>query len=72
MADSQSEANLLRFGSGFGVVTDLKIGLDGALYVTSLSQGAIYRVVPEPSTTLLLMFQSLCLAGLAARRRRLN
>lgn len=72
VADSQSEANLLRFGSGFGVVTDLKIGLDGALYVTSLSQGAIYRVVPEPSTTLLLMFQSLGLAGLAARRRRLN
>jgi hypothetical protein len=39
VADDQEEANLQRFGSGFGVVADLEIGPDGSLYVVSLSQG---------------------------------
>jgi glucose/arabinose dehydrogenase len=64
VADTQAEADLLLFGSGFGVVTDLKIGNDGALYVVSLSQGAIYRVVPEPHRLILLSAGALVLSAL--------
>jgi glucose/arabinose dehydrogenase len=67
VADNQAEANLLRFGSGFGVVTDLEIGPDGDLYVVSLSQGAIYRV-PEPASWLMLIAGAAFL-GLLYRRR---
>ena len=39
------------FGENFGIVTDLKVGPDGYLYVVSASggtgEGAIYRVVPN-------------------------
>ena len=65
VADNQAERNLLRFGSGFGVVTDLEIGPDGDLYVVSLSHEAIYRV-PEPAAWL----QLLGGAGLLALLRR--
>ena len=33
-------------GTGFGCVTDIEIGQDGFLYVVSLSQGTIYRILP--------------------------
>jgi aldose sugar dehydrogenase len=39
------------FGENFGVVTDLKVGPDGYLYVVSGSRGAdegvIYRIIPN-------------------------
>jgi len=39
------------FGENFGVVTDLKVGPDGYLYIVSASrgvdQGAIYRIIPN-------------------------
>ena len=39
------------FGENFGVITDLKVGPDGYLYVVSASrgvdQGAIYRIIPN-------------------------
>ncbi|MGH7785408.1 MAG: PQQ-dependent sugar dehydrogenase [Candidatus Binatia bacterium] len=44
VADSDSERNALRLGAGFGGISDLKIGPDGALYVVSLGSGAIYRL----------------------------
>lgn len=44
VADNATERNLVRWGQNFGVITDLKIGPDGALYVVSLSDGAIYRI----------------------------
>ena len=69
VADDQAEANLLRFGSGFGVVADLEIGPDGDLYVVSLSQGAIYRV-PEPGLILQLVAGGIGLAFLNKRRLR--
>ena len=49
VADNSAEAELLGWGADFGIVTDLEIGPDGALYVVSLTQGAIYRIrrVPE-------------------------
>ena len=34
------------FGKGFGGITDLEVGADGYLYVVSIGQGAIYRIVP--------------------------
>jgi hypothetical protein len=56
VADSAAERNLLRVGSGFGGVTDLERGPDGAIYVLSFS-GTIHRLAalnppsPTPSAT---------------------
>ena len=53
VADNTPDANLctqelseVAFASGFGVVTDVKSGPDGLLYVVSLTEGAIYRIAP--------------------------
>ena len=74
VADNSSEASLLAFGQGFGVVTDLQIGLDGALYVTSLSAGTVYRIapvpVPEAQTWVMLAVGVLVLSVLRGRRPR--
>jgi glucose/arabinose dehydrogenase len=43
-ADSDSELQGVIFGEGFDVPTDLKIGPDGMLYVSSLRDGAVYRI----------------------------
>lgn len=34
------------FGEGFGGITDLEIGPDGYLYIVSIGQGKIFRIVP--------------------------
>jgi aldose sugar dehydrogenase len=36
----------LIFGTGFGGVSDLKTGPDGLLYILSIGDGAIYRIIP--------------------------
>ena len=54
VADSATERDAVEFGSGFGAVTDIQVGPDGAVYVTSIGNGIVYRIVPEPSTTLAL------------------
>jgi glucose/arabinose dehydrogenase len=33
------------FGQGFGGITDLEVGPDGNLYVVSIGQGKIFRIV---------------------------
>jgi len=38
----------LRIGTGFGTTTDIVQGPDGALYVVSLTQNAIYRITRRP------------------------
>jgi len=43
-----SESESLLFGSGFGVVTDVRTGPDGDLYVVSLTHGAIYAIGRAP------------------------
>ena len=47
----KDDSNKIVFGENFGVVTDLKVGPDGYLYVVSGSgetgKGAIYRIVPN-------------------------
>ena len=35
------------FGEGFGGITDSKVGPDGYLYVVSIGQGKIFKVVPR-------------------------
>jgi aldose sugar dehydrogenase len=34
------------FGQGFGGITDLTIGPDGYLYVVSIGQGRVFRILP--------------------------
>lgn len=35
------------FGTGFGAITDVEEGPDGFLYIVSLSNGKIYRILPK-------------------------
>lgn len=39
----------IEFGSGFGCITDIEMGPDGFLYVSSLDNGIIYRILPVES-----------------------
>jgi len=34
-------------GTGFGCITDIESGPDGFLYVVSLGDGVIYRILPK-------------------------
>ncbi len=53
VADDNAERDLLTFGSGFGPpfggITDIKVGPDGFLYIVSIGDGAIYRILPVDS-----------------------
>jgi glucose/arabinose dehydrogenase len=46
----KEDSNSIVFGENFGVISDLKVGSDGYLYVVSASRGTdegdIYRIVP--------------------------
>jgi glucose/arabinose dehydrogenase len=54
------------FGKNFGCITDAEIGPDGLLYITSLSEGTIFRVVPRHLATGQVQgFDGLPLAALA-------
>jgi glucose/arabinose dehydrogenase len=44
VADHSDELQALIFGSGFGGLTDLKVGPDGLLYVLSFIQGKIFVI----------------------------
>jgi aldose sugar dehydrogenase len=35
------------FGEGFGGITDLTVGPDGYLYIVSIGQGKIFRILPQ-------------------------
>ena len=48
VGDSMDE---IIFGTGFGCITDVIAGPDGLLYLVSLSDGTIYRIVPKSYTT---------------------
>ncbi len=49
VADTGAELEELILGTGFGVITDLKVGPDGLLYILSLSLGKIFRVFSQVS-----------------------
>jgi glucose/arabinose dehydrogenase len=42
-----TEQTSFHFGSAFGVVTDIKTGPDGNLYVVDLLSGTVFRIVPS-------------------------
>lgn len=48
VADSNSELADIVFGSGFGGISDLKVGPDGRLYVVSLGAGKVWAIVASP------------------------
>jgi aldose sugar dehydrogenase len=39
--------NEIIFGEGFGGITDLTVGPDGYLYVVSIGQGKVFRILPQ-------------------------
>jgi len=47
VADSVAERNVYRFGTGWGVITDLQIGPDGNLWVVSLTLNRILKIRPK-------------------------
>jgi glucose/arabinose dehydrogenase len=52
IANTDSETQSVIFGEGFGGVTDLKVGLgDGHLYVLSIGNGALYKILPKAGLT---------------------
>ncbi len=46
-ASCTGEQASVRFGTGFGIVTDIRTGPDGALYVVAGFPGVIYRIGPK-------------------------
>lgn len=51
VADTEAELEELIFGTGFGGITDLKVGPDGLLYVVSIIQGKIFVISRLPSSS---------------------
>lgn len=47
VADSSTERNLLTWGTSFGVITDIKVGPDGYLYVVSAYSNRVHRIRPS-------------------------
>ena len=49
--DKNDNSCKIIFGKNFGIITDLKVGPDGYLYVVSglrgTDEGAVYRIVPK-------------------------
>ncbi|HSA72834.1 MAG TPA: PQQ-dependent sugar dehydrogenase [Nitrososphaeraceae archaeon] len=41
------DVDKILFGQGFGGITDLTVGPDGYLYVVSIGQGKIFRILPK-------------------------
>jgi aldose sugar dehydrogenase len=47
IADSKSELDNIILAEGFGGITDLEVGPDGYMFVVSIVQGKIYRILPK-------------------------
>jgi aldose sugar dehydrogenase len=47
IAITTSELDGTIFGEGFGGITDIEVGPDGNLYVVSIGQGKIFRIIPR-------------------------
>jgi aldose sugar dehydrogenase len=50
IANNNGELENVALGQGFGVITDIKEGPDGYLYLLSHIHGNIYRIVPNLPT----------------------
>jgi aldose sugar dehydrogenase len=46
VVDDNQEFAPIIFGTGFGGITDVKTGPDGFLYILSIGDGAIYKIMP--------------------------
>jgi aldose sugar dehydrogenase len=46
LANTDEENKEIIFAEGFKGVTDIEVGLDGFMYVVSIGQGSIFRIVP--------------------------
>jgi aldose sugar dehydrogenase len=46
VVDNKNELNAVKFGTGFGGITDIKTGSDGYPYVLSILDGTLYRISP--------------------------
>ena len=47
VADTEPERQISRWGSDFGIVTDMRIGPDRNLYVLDLAAGTLWRIRPK-------------------------
>jgi glucose/arabinose dehydrogenase len=47
IANTTSELKNVIFAEGFGGITDLEVGPDGNLYIVSIGQGKIFRILPK-------------------------
>ena len=48
VVDNDNQQSAVTFGTGFGGISDIKIGpTDGFLYVLSINDGIIYKVIPS-------------------------
>jgi glucose/arabinose dehydrogenase len=46
--DNDNQLSTVTFGTGFGAISDIKTGpKDGFLYVVSINDGTIYKIVPS-------------------------
>jgi aldose sugar dehydrogenase len=52
VADNDRETSEVTFGTGFGAITDLKTGPDGYLYIVSIVDGNIYRILPATTNVI--------------------
>jgi glucose/arabinose dehydrogenase len=51
IADDASEMRQVKFGKGFGGITDIEVGpYDGYLYIVSHKLGTVFRIVPIEDT----------------------
>jgi len=62
VTDSALELDELTFGTGFGVVTDIQVAQGGALYILSLDNGELYRIIPEPAVGWMILGMGIVLA----------
>jgi glucose/arabinose dehydrogenase len=50
VADVRNETQPILFGDGFGLITDIKVGPDGLLYVMDRENGVVYRIMQKHLT----------------------
>ena len=55
VVDVRDSMDEIIFGTGFGCITDVVAGPDGFLYIVSLTDGTIYRIVPKSIIPILIL-----------------
>jgi glucose/arabinose dehydrogenase len=46
VADNKREVSEVTFATGFGGIADIKTGPEGYLYVLSVKDGSLFRILP--------------------------